>query len=82
MPDDHRTSLDSAHRDLHKACEVNRVSVVQHARAAGAHVPAQRYRHRDGQRAHLRQLKAGRKAQQQQQPWYTCIRKTRTAPPC
>ena len=45
MPDDHRTSLDSAHRDLHKACEVNRVSVVQHARAAGAHVPAQRYRH-------------------------------------
>ena len=28
-------------------------------------MPAQRYRHRDGQRAHLRQLKAGRKAQQQ-----------------
>ena len=27
------------------------MSVVQHARAAGAHVPAQRYRHRDGQRA-------------------------------
>ena len=44
-----RNSLDSAPRDLYKAHHVNRVlSMCCNTRAAGAHVPARRYRHQDG----------------------------------
>ena len=78
-----RNSLDSAPRDLYKAHHVNRVlSMCCSTRAAGAHVPARRYRHQDGD-ALLLQLKAGHNAARARLASMVHLHlETHAAPPC